>query len=154
MCKKQVEKDESANVQTTNLGLVNMESSSAGGIGVFEIVAVVLTVMCILLTCHYCNRRFRKRRQRELHDAVQGGINGNVGFRTVSGAARGPMTAGVPMVTFSDPGVRSVNLTQAPSAPMLPVAALHAPKAAVLPAIQQGLNVSPAERIGLWEQCR
>ena len=150
MCKKKVDKDESANVQTTNLGLLNMESSSAGGIGVFEIVAVVMLVMCILLSCHYCNRRFRKRRQRELHDAVQGGINGNVGFRTVSGAARGPM-AGVPMVTFSDPGVRSVALTP-PSAPMLP--ALPTPKAAVLPALQQGLNVQPAERIGLWEQCR
>ena len=150
MCKKKVDKDESANVQTTNLGLLNMESSSAGGIGVFEIVAVVMLLMCILLSCHYCNRRFRKRRQRELHDAVQGGINGNVGFRTVSGAARGPM-AGVPMVTFSDPGVRSVALTP-PSAPMLP--ALPTPKAAVLPALQQGLNVSPAERIGLWEQCR
>ena len=150
MCKRKVDKDESASVQTNNLGLVNLESSSAGGMGVFEIVAVVMLLMCILLTCHYCNRRFRKRRQRELHDAVQGGLQGNVGFRTVSGAARGPM-AGVPMVTFSDPGVRSVALTP-PSAPMLP--ALPTPKAAVLPALQQGLNVQPAERIGLWEQCR
>ena len=148
MCKKKVvDKDESANIQTTQLGLLNMETSSAGAIGVMEVVAMVLLVMCILLCCHYCNRRFRKRRQRELHDAVQGGLNGNVGFRT--GAARGP--ASVPMVTFSDPGVRSVTLTQ-PSAPMLP--ALPTPKAAVLPALQQGLNVQPAERIGLWEQCR
>ena len=148
MCKKQVEKDESASVQTTNLGLVNLESSSAGagGMGVFEIVAVVMCVMFILLCCHYCNRRFRKRRQRELHDAVQGGLNGNVGFRT-SGAAQRP----VPMVTFSNPGVRSVALTP-PSAPMLPV--LPTPKAAALPALQQGLNLQPAERIGLWEQCR
>ena len=150
MCKKKVvDKDESANIQTTQLGLLNMETSSAGAIGVMEVVAMVLLVMCILLCCHYCNRRFRKRRQRELHDAVQGGLNGNVGFRTVSGAARGP--ASVPMVTFSDPGVRSVTLTQ-PTAPMLP--ALPTPKAAVLPALQQGLNVQPAERIGLWEQCR
>ena len=150
MCKKKVvDKDESANIQTTQLGLLNMETSSAGAIGVMEVVALVLLVMCILLCCHYCNRRFRKRRQRELHDAVQGGLNGNVGFRTVSGAARGP--AGVPMVTFSDPGVRSVTLTP-PSAPMLP--ALPTPKAAALPALQQGLNLQPAERIGLWEQCR
>ena len=148
MCKKQVEKDESASVQTTNLGLVNLESSSAGAgsMGVFEIVAVVMCVMFILLCCHYCNRRFRKRRQRELHDAVQGGLNGNVGFRT-SGAAQRP----VPMVTFSNPGVRSVALTP-PSAPMLPV--LPTPKAAALPALQQELNLQPAERIGLWEQCR
>ena len=150
MCKKKVDKDESASVQTNNLGLVNLESNSAGGMGVFEIVAVVMLLMCILLTCHYCNRRFRKRRQRELHDAVQGGLQGNVGFRTVSGAARGPMS-GVPMVTFSDPGVRSVALTQSPSAPMLQVPALPAPKTAALPALPQGLNVSPA---GLWEQCR
>ena len=153
MCKKKVDQDESRSVQTNNLGLVNLESNSAGGPGVFEIVAVVMLVMCVLLTCHYCNRRFRKRRQRELHDAVQGGLQGNVGFRTVSGAARGPMS-GVPMVTFSDPGMRSVALTQSPSAPMLQVPALPAPKAAALPALPQGLNVSPAERIGLWEQCR
>ena len=151
MCKKKVDQDESRSVQTNNLGLVNLESNSAGGPGVFEIVAVVMLVMCILLTCHYCNRRFRKRRQRELHDAVQGGLQGNVGFRTVSGAARGPMS-GVPMVTFSDPGMRSVALTQSPSAPMLQVPALPAPnKTTALPALPQGLSVSPA---GLWEQCR
>ena len=72
MCKKKVDQDESRSVQTNNLGLVNLESNSAGGPGVFEIVAMVLLVLCVLLTCHYCNRRFRKRRQRELHDAVQG----------------------------------------------------------------------------------
>merc|ERR1712105_122671 len=91
-----------------------METSSAGAIGVMEVVAMVLLVMCILLCCHYCNRRFRKRRQRELHDAVQGGLQGNVGFRAAG-------ASGVPMVTFSEPGSRTVALTQTgiPSAPML-----------------------------------
>ena len=149
MCNpKEVDEDDSKSVQTNNLGLVNLESNSAGGPGVFEIVAVVLLVLCVLLTCHYCNRRFRKRRQRELHDAVQGGLNGNVGFRTVSGAARGPGSA-VPMVTFSDPGARTVSL-QTPSAPMLQLAPSKVP----LPALQQGLSVSPASQLGLWEQCR
>ena len=148
MCNpKEVDEDDSKSVQTNNLGLVNLEANTAGGPGVFEIVAVVLLVLCVLLTCHYCNRRFRKRRQRELHDAVQGGLQGNVGFRTVSGAARGPGSA-VPMVTFSDPGSRTVSLTQTPSAPMLQLAPSKAP---VLPALPQGLSVSPA---GLWEQCR
>ena len=148
MCNpKEVDEDDSKSVQTNNLGLVNLEANTAGGPGVFEIVAVVLLVLCVLLTCHYCNRRFRKRRQRELHDAVQGGLQGNVGFRTVSGAARGP-GSGVPMVTFSDPGSRTVSLTQTPSAPMLHLAPSKAP---VLPALPQGLSVSPA---GLWEQCR
>ena len=148
MCKKKVDQDDSKSIQTNNLGLVNLEANTAGGPGVFEIISIVLLVIAVLFTCHYCNRRFRKRRQRELHDAVQGGLQGNVGFRAVSGAARGS-GSGIPMVTFSDPGSRTVALTQTPSAPMLQ---LHAPsKTPVLPAIPQGLSVSPA---GLWEQCR
>ena len=148
MCKKKVDQDDSKSVQTNNLGLVNLEANTAGGPGIFEIISIVLLVIAVLFTCHYCNRRFRKRRQRELHDAVQGGLQGNVGFRAVSGAARGS-GSGIPMVTFSDPGSRTVALTQTPSAPMLQ---LHAPsKTPVLPAIPQGLSVSPA---GLWEQCR
>ena len=149
MCKpKEVAKDDSRSVQTNNLGLVNLENNSAGGPGIFEIVAIILLVLCVLLTCHYCNRRFRKRRQRELHDAVLGGMNGNVGFRTVSGAARGP-GSGVPMVTFSDPGSRTVQL-QTPSAPMIQLA----PKIIGNPSVPQGLSVSPATEMGLWEQCR
>ena len=148
MCKKKVDQDDSKSIQTNNLGLVNLEANTAGGPGVFEIISIVLLVLAVLFALHYCNRRFRKRRQRELHDAVQGGLQGNVGFRAVSGAARGT-GSGIPMVTFSDPGSRTVALTQTPSAPMLQ---LHAPsKTPVLPAIPQGLSVSPA---GLWEQCR
>ena len=148
MCKKKVDQDDSKSVQTNNLGLVNLEANTAGGPGIFEIISIVLLVLAILFALHYCNRRFRKRRQRELHDAVQGGLQGNVGFRTVSGAARGS-GSGIPMVTFSDPGSRTVALTQTPSAPMLQ---LQAPsKTPVLPALPQGLSVSPA---GLWEQCR
>ena len=149
MCNpKEVDEDDSKSVQTNNLGLVNLEANTAGGPGIFEIISIVLLVLAVLFALHYCNRRFRKRRQRELHDAVQGGLQGNVGFRTVSGAARGPGSA-VPMVTFSDPGSRTVALTQTPSAPMLQ---LQAPsKTPVLPALPQGLSVSPA---GLWEQCR
>ena len=120
----------------------------AGGPGIFEIISIVLLVLAVLFTCHYCNRRFRKRRQRELHDAVQGGLQGNVGFRAVSGAARGS-GSGIPMVTFSDPGSRTVALTQTPSAPMLQLPAPS--KTPILPVLPQGLSVSPA---GLWEQCR
>ena len=149
MCNpKEVDEDDSKSVQTNNLGLVNLEANTAGGPGIFEIISIVLLVLAVLFALHYCNRRFRKRRQRELHDAVQGGLQGNVGFRTVSGAARGS-GSGIPMVTFSDPGSRTVALTQTPSAPMLQ---LQAPsKTPVLPALPQGLSVSPA---GLWEQCR
>ena len=140
MCKKQPEVDNSESIQTTNLGLINLEESSMGGPGIFEIISIVLLALGIILTCHYCNRRFRKKRRREMHSAVQEGMNANntsVGYRA----------AGVPVITFEQPGSRTITMQQAaiPSAPMLQL-----PAPSKTPVLPQGLSVSP----GLWEQCR
>ena len=130
MCKKQPEVDNSENIQTTNLGLINLEESSMGGVGTFEIISIILLALGIILTCHYCNQRFKKSRRREMHSAVQEGMNANntsVGYRA----------AGVPVITFEQPGSRTITMQQAaiPSAPMLQL---------------PGPNKTP----GLWEQCR
>ena len=129
MCKKQPEVDNSENIQTTNLGLINLEESSMGSMGAFEIISVILLALGIILTCHYCNQRRKKSRRRDMHSAVQEGMNANntaVGYRA----------AGVPVITFEQPGSRMVTMQQAaiPSAPMQ----LQLP------------NKTP----GLWEQCR
>ena len=129
MCKKQPEVDNSENIQTTNLGLINLEESSIGGMGAFEIISVILLALGIILTCHYCNQRRKKSRRRDMNSAVQEGMNANntaVGYRA----------AGVPVITFEQPGSRMVTMQQAavPSAPMQ----LQLP------------NKTP----GLWEQCR
>ena len=129
MCKKQPEVDNSENIQTTNLGLINLEESSIGSMGAFEIISVILLALGIILTCHYCNQRRKKSRRRDMHSAVQEGMNANntaVGYRA----------AGVPVITFEQPGSRMVTMQQAavPSAPMQ----LQLP------------NKTP----GLWEQCR
>ena len=129
MCKpKEVEEDDSKSIQNNNLGLVNLEANTMGGPGIFEIISIVLLVLAVMLTCHYCNRRFRKRRRREMHSAVQEGMNANntsVGYRA----------AGVPVITFEQPGSRTITMQQAavPSAPMLQL---------------------PNKTPGLWEQCR
>ena len=128
MCKKQPEVDNSENIQTTNLGLINLEESSIGSMGVFEIISVILLALGIILTCHYCNQRRKKSRQRDMHSAVQEGMNANntaVGYRA----------AGVPVITFEQPGSRTITMQQAavPSAPMLQL---------------------PNKTPGLWEQCR
>ena len=128
MCKKQPEVDNSENIQTTNLGLINLEESSMGSMGTFEIISVILLALGIILTCHYCNRRFKKSRRREMHSAVQEGMKANntsVGYRA----------AGVPVITFEQPGSRTITMQQAaiPSAPMLQL---------------------PNKTPGLWEQCR
>ena len=128
MCKKQPEVDNSENIQTTNLGLINLEESSIGSMGAFEIISVILLALGIILTCHYCNQRRKKSRRRDMHSAVQEGMNANntaVGYRA----------AGVPVITFEQPGTRTITMQQAavPSAPMLQL---------------------PNKNPGLWEQCR
>ena len=138
MCKKEVEEDDSKSIQNNNLGLVNLEANTMGGPGIFEIISIVLLVLAVMLTCHYCNRRFRKRRQREMRNVVQEGIQGNVGFRAAG-------ATGVPVITFEQPGSRTVAMAQTaiPSAPMLQLPAPS--KTPVLPhGIPQGLSVSPA----------
>ena len=131
MCKtKQPEIDNSESIQNNNLGLINLEESSMGGLGIFEIISIILLALGILLTCHYCNRRFKKSRRCEMHSAVQEGMNANntsVGYRA----------AGVPVITFEQPGSRTITMQQAaiPSAPMLQ-----------LP--------GPIKTPCLWEQCR
>ena len=130
MCKKQPEVDNSESIQNNNLGLINLEESSMGGPGIFEVISIVLLALGIILTCHYCSQRFKKSRRREMHSAVQEGMNANntsVGYRA----------AGVPVITFEQPGSRTITMQQAAiaSAPMLQL---------------PGPNKNP----GLWEQCR
>ena len=130
MCKKQVpEVDNSQNLQTTNLGLINLEENSLGSMGAFEIISVILLVLGIIMTCHYCNQKRKKSRMRDMNNAVQEGMSANtaVGYRARPGA---------PVVTFEQPGTRMVTLQQAavPSAPVQ----------------LQPTNQNP----GLWEQCR
>ena len=132
MCKtKQPQTDNSESIQNNNLGLINLESSSMGGPGIFEIVSIILLVFMVLFTCHYCKRRCKQNRRREMNNAVQQGVS------TVYRAAG---ANGVPVVTFEQPGSRSITLGQAtiPSAPMLQLPAPS--KTHVLP--------------GLYEQCR
>ena len=85
----------------------------------------------VLFTCHYCKRRCKQNRRREMNNAVQQGVS--TAYR-----AAGPN--GVPVVTFEQPGSRTITLGQAtiPSAPMLQLPAPS--KTPVMP--------------GLYEQCR
>ena len=121
--------DNSQNLQTTNLGLINLEENSLGSMGAFEIISVILLVLGIIMACHYCNQKRKKSRMRDMNSAVQEGMSANtaVGYRARPGA---------PVVTFEQPGTRMVTLQQAavPSAPVQ----------------LQPTNQNP----GLWEQCR
>ena len=124
MCYKQVpEVDNSQNLETSNYGLVNLEDNSLGTMGILEIVSVVLLVLAVIMTCHYCNQKRRRNRMRDLNNALKEGISANtsVAYR-----------AGVPVVSFENPGTRVVSMQATPSAPA-----------------QQN-----PPQLGLWEQCR
>ena len=124
MCNKQVpEVDNSQNLETSNYGLVNLEDNSLKTMGILEIVSVVLLVLAVIMTCHYCNQKRRRNRMRDLNNALKEGISANtsVAYR-----------AGVPVVSFENPGTRVVSMQATPSAPA-----------------QQN-----PPQLGLWEQCR
>ena len=106
MCKKKPEVDNSQNLQTNNLGLINLEENNLGSMGTFEITSVILLVLGVILTCHYCHQKCKKSRMRAMNTAVQEGMNANntaVGYRAT----------GVPVVTFEQPGSRMVTMQQA-----------------------------------------
>ena len=132
MCKKPVqvpEVDNSQNLETSNYGLINLEDNSLGTMGALEIVSVILLILGIIMTCHYCNQKRKKSRMRDLNNALKEGISANtsVAYR-----------AGVPVVSFEQPGTRVVAMqAPVPSAPA-----------------QHPTPPNPTPQLGLWEQCR
>ena len=74
MCKKQVsvpEVDNSKNLETSNYGLINLEENNLGTMGILEVVSVILLVLAVIMTCHYCNRKRKQTRMRDLNNALK-----------------------------------------------------------------------------------
>ena len=133
MCKKQVsvpEVDNSKNLETSNYGLINLDENNLDSMGIFEVVSVILLVLAVIMTCHYCNRKRKQSRMRDLNNALKEGLSAStsVAYRSGSGA--------LPVVQFENPGTRIVSMQARPSAPA-----------------QHSTQPAPAQ-LGLWEQCR
>ena len=80
MCKKPVqvpEVDNSQNLETSNYGFINLEDNSLGTMGALEIVSVILLILDIIMTCHYCNQKRKKSRMRDLNNALKEDISAN-----------------------------------------------------------------------------
>ena len=121
------EVDNSQNLETSNYGLINLEDNSLGTMGVLEVVSVILLVLAVIMTFHYCNQKRKQTRMRDLNNALKEGISANtsVAYR-----------AGVPVVSFENPGTRVVLMQAVPSVPA-----------------QHPTQPNPLQ-LGLWEQCR
>ena len=131
MCKKQVpvpEVDNSKNLETSNYGLINLEENNLGTMGILEVVSVILLVLAVIMTCHYCNRKRKQTRMRDLNNALKEGLSASTSVAYRPGS--------LPVVQFENPGTRVVSMQAIPSAPA-----------------QHPTQPAPTQ-LGLWEQCR
>ena len=89
-------------IETTNVGFVNMSESAVSTIGIGEIISTIILVMIIGMIIRYCCKRIRAASQRNLEETQVTGPSAPM-F-----AAQQP-PAGIPMVTFENPGQRRVH---------------------------------------------
>ena len=118
MCKsKAVVKDEpSVEVETTNVGFLNLSENSASMIGMGEIILTIILVMLIGMIIRWCCKRYTKSRaasQRNLEETIRQ----NAGMQATGPsapifAAQQPPAGMMPMVTFTNPGERRINFAQ------------------------------------------
>ena len=105
MCKsKSVDQDKCETIETSNYGFLNLSEDNLG-MGLGEILLIILLIMAVVMTWVYCVNKKKQRRMRELNSALN-----TASYRPAS----------MPVVQFETPGNRVVSM-QEPSAPAQPV---------------------------------
>ena len=110
--------DPQIEIDTTNVGFVNMSESAVSTIGIGEIISTIILVMIIGLIIRYCCKRISKSRaanQRNLEDTIRqhAGMHMNGPSAPMFAAQQPP--AGIPMVMFEKPGQRRVQYSVQPA---------------------------------------
>ena len=109
---------EEIDIDTTNVGLVNMSESGVSTLGVGEILTIVVLVMVMAMIIKYCCKRMKVARRNELEETIRNAAMQVTAPPSASGFAPGFATqpqAGIPMVTFENPGQRRVQYTSQPA---------------------------------------
>ena len=120
MCKsKAVVKDEpSVEVETTNVGFLNLSETSASTIGIGEIISTIILVMLIGMIIRWCCKRYTKSRaasQRNLEETIRQHAGMQVTGPSAPMFAAQQPPAGIPMVTFENPGQRRIHYSPQPA---------------------------------------
>ena len=111
--------DPQIEIDTTNVGFVNMSESAVSTIGVGEILTIIVLVMIMGMIIKYCCKRMKVARRNELEETIR-----NAAMQVtvpLSAPGFGPgftaqqPQAGIPMVTFENPGQRRVQYTTQPA---------------------------------------
>ena len=106
--------DPQIEIDTTNVGFVNMSESAVSTIGVGEILTIIVLVMIMGMIIKYCCKRMKVARRNELGETIRNAAMQVTAPPSASGFAPGFATqpqAGIPMVTFENPGQRRVQYT-------------------------------------------
>ena len=118
MCKSKAvpKEDPPIEIETTNVGFVNLSESAVSTIGIGEIISTIILVMIIGMIIRWCCKRISKSRaasQRNLEETIRQ----NAGMQATGPsapifAAQQPPAGMMPMVTFTNPGERRINFAQ------------------------------------------
>ena len=120
MCKSKAvpKEDPPIEIETTNVGFVNLSESAVSTIGIGEIISTIILVMIIGMIIRWCCKRISKSRATSLRN-LEETIRQNAGMQATGPsapifAAQQP-PAEIPMVTFENPGQRRVHYSAQPA---------------------------------------
>ena len=108
------EPKEEIDIDTTNVGLWNISESGVSTIGVGEVLTIVVLVMVMAIIIKYCCKRMKVARRNELEETIRNAAMQVTAPPSAPGFATQPQ-AGIPMVTFENPGQRRVKYTSQPA---------------------------------------
>ena len=106
MCKSKTTVNDPVEVETTNVGFLNVSETSQSLIGIGQIISTIILVLFIGLIVKWCCKRYnRSREQRNLEQTIRP----NAGPTAPIYAQQPPQVQEIiPMVSFQPPGERRV----------------------------------------------
>ena len=107
--------DPQIEIDTTNVGLVNMSESAVSTIGVGEILTIIVLVMIMGMIIKYCCKRMKVARRNELEETIRNAAMQVTAPPSAPSFAAQQPPAGIPMVTFENPGQRRVHYSAQPA---------------------------------------
>ena len=106
--------DPQIEIDTTNVGFVNMSESAVSTLGVGEIISLIILVMILGMIIKYCCKRMKVARRNELEETIRNAGRQVTAPSAPSFPAQQP-PAGIPMVTCEKTGQMRVHYSAQPA---------------------------------------
>ena len=104
MCNSKTTVNDPVEVETTNVGFLNVSETSESLVGLGEILSTIILVLLIGLMVKWCCKRYNRSREKQQRNLEQT-IRRNAGPTAPIYAQQPPQVQGMmPMVTFTNPG--------------------------------------------------